>query len=381
MASSNALHNWRSIGEPDSLMKFAQRVLALRIVPLGRTDALTLTLIKQGRPKEALEVQYLQNPTPASAVKMQLALELHVSPQNIGRWFSARRRRDEGQARATRKEHSQVIVLADFFSVNPFPSQPEKEELARATGLTYKQVNSWFQNQRKKNGMTNLNNLPSDRLQFWHQHVAEHIRVAEERRSTSGPSASPDAETRDGIGTNALPPLPPTSENQITLPAWSGVSENELIVDRRSSGTLGMGDSAPGAPVPNVRSGPSPNIITRSVQNLRDPSPGVPEPRFNPNNQELRESWPMRDQHAGPVARTTLPETAPPSRGLGVSLAPPSVPAGYRQLGAETLQNLRVNSAVIPPLSAGAQSSIRQAIGPQSGGWESRTQRYLVYTV
>ncbi|KXS15596.1 hypothetical protein M427DRAFT_32281 [Gonapodya prolifera JEL478] len=135
-----------------------------------------------------------------------------------------------GSALGAAETKAKVIVLADFFSVNPFPSQSEKEELARATALTYKQVTAWFQNQRKKNGMTNLNNLPRDRLQVWHHHVAEHIRVAQERRSTNRPSASgSEADTADGKGTIALPPLPPMSENQIALPTRNGVAETALI--------------------------------------------------------------------------------------------------------------------------------------------------------
>jgi len=143
MASSNALHHWRVIGPSE---------------------------------ENILERQYEYNPNPSSATKMSLALKLHVSPQNIGRWFSARRRREAGLARASRKTPEQLSLLEEFFKHTHFPTQEQKENLAHGTHLSYKQVNSWFQNQRKKHGLTSLENLPSRRLILWHQSVAAHIR-------------------------------------------------------------------------------------------------------------------------------------------------------------------------------------------------------------
>ncbi|KZT43739.1 hypothetical protein SISSUDRAFT_1057285 [Sistotremastrum suecicum HHB10207 ss-3] len=41
-----------------------------------------------------------------------------------------------------------VAILCDAFRANSYPDQKEKNRLASATGLTYKQVHSWFQNRR-----------------------------------------------------------------------------------------------------------------------------------------------------------------------------------------------------------------------------------------
>lgn len=145
MASSNLLHNWQSIGAKEEAI---------------------------------LEDVYKKTPDPPATVKLDLALELHVSPQNIGRWFSARKRRDAGERRANRKDPEQLEVLERYFSRNPFPTREEKAEICEQTGCSLRQINSWFQHSRKKHNMTDLNNLPGTCLRQWHKQAADHIRSA-----------------------------------------------------------------------------------------------------------------------------------------------------------------------------------------------------------
>ncbi|KAI9016161.1 hypothetical protein DFJ74DRAFT_258141 [Hyaloraphidium curvatum] len=145
MSASNVLHEWRAIGEEEEAV---------------------------------LEARFAENPNPSSNAKMALALELHVSPQNVGRWFSARKRREAGEARAAKKHPDQVAALERLFAKNPFPTREEKAAVSRETGCTLKQINSWFQHTRKKKNMTNLDNLPGEYLRNWHKETASLIRSA-----------------------------------------------------------------------------------------------------------------------------------------------------------------------------------------------------------
>lgn len=172
MASSNLLHDWKPIGEEEEAV---------------------------------LEATYKKNPEPPSAVKLDLALELHVSPQNIGRWFSARRKRDQGETRAQRKLPEQVEILEKYFKQNPFPSRAEKAMICNETGCSLKQINSWFQHSRKKRNMTNLDNLPGDYLRTWHEQAAKHIKSAIIAQNTKifGPQDDGDPEEEDDGGAAA----------------------------------------------------------------------------------------------------------------------------------------------------------------------------------
>jgi hypothetical protein len=163
MASSNLLHDWKAIGQHE---------------------------------EEVLEKTYAKTREPSASMKLDLALELHVSPQNIGRWFSARKRRDQGEQRASRKAPEQLEVLERFFSRNPFPTREEKAAICKETGCSLRQINSWFQHSRKKRNMTNLDNLPGEYLRSWHQQAARHIRSAIDG-SSNGQNVGEDGDSEN----------------------------------------------------------------------------------------------------------------------------------------------------------------------------------------
>ncbi|KAK0459139.1 uncharacterized protein EV420DRAFT_1538535 [Desarmillaria tabescens] len=73
-----------------------------------------------------------------------------VSSQEVGRWFSNRVKDDRGQPRQTKKTPEQLAVLEASFEMDCTPSVQEQIWLIQETGLTRRQIVSWFDYQRKK---------------------------------------------------------------------------------------------------------------------------------------------------------------------------------------------------------------------------------------
>ncbi|KAI9208810.1 uncharacterized protein BJ171DRAFT_418960, partial [Polychytrium aggregatum] len=68
-------------------------------------------------------------------------------------WFSRRYRREQGLPRGMRKNGQQLSILQQNFEANPYPNRAQKKSIADQTKLAYKQVNQWFENERKKRGI------------------------------------------------------------------------------------------------------------------------------------------------------------------------------------------------------------------------------------
>ncbi|EPE25126.1 Homeo [Glarea lozoyensis ATCC 20868] len=73
-----------------------------------------------------------------------------VTSQEIGRYFANRFAAANGVPRATRKTPAQLAQLQEVFEQNAWPLTGERILLVHDTGLTKKQVQSWFEQQRKK---------------------------------------------------------------------------------------------------------------------------------------------------------------------------------------------------------------------------------------
>ena len=44
--------------------------------------------------------------------------------------------------------------MRSFFEINQYPTKPQKEELANETGFSFRKVTFWFNDERKKNGIS-----------------------------------------------------------------------------------------------------------------------------------------------------------------------------------------------------------------------------------
>jgi hypothetical protein len=60
-----------------------------------------------------------------------------------------------------RFSYSQKAILDTSFSANTFPTRDQKAELGSRINRTHKQVDAWFQNKRKTEGISSLDNLPA----------------------------------------------------------------------------------------------------------------------------------------------------------------------------------------------------------------------------
>jgi len=72
-------------------------------------------------------------------------------------------------------------ILIDFFNKREFPLREDKEMLAKKTGMTFKQVQTWFKNRRgrMKKEVQNL----SGELEIRDSTIDEKERIREERRT------------------------------------------------------------------------------------------------------------------------------------------------------------------------------------------------------
>ena len=124
--------------------------------------------------------QFWQNGWQATKqMRLVMAIEIHAEHliTQIGRWWAARERLEEGVEQAsTRKTPEQIAMLEQVFfnggrgmrasvvamgGQGPYPDQGGCRDLAVMSGLSYKQIKSWMENQRKKA-------LDSGRLVIWH---------------------------------------------------------------------------------------------------------------------------------------------------------------------------------------------------------------------
>lgn len=259
MTSSNALHGWNPIGETEEAY---------------------------------LEQFYANEPNPSRSVKMEIALNLKVSPQNIGRWFSARKRRDAGQSRVKRKTQQQIDALQALFDRNPFPTREEKDAIIAEAGLTLKEINAWFQFSRKKRGLTDLDNMKGGApLKSWHLRVKERVR---------GTSSEPgDA---DSLGLPSPGLLSLFDDDNQTFDASSFLNQ-ALLQPEQSSNSL---DSTTLPPRPPRRSGSVASLLDHFSSSNTDEAPPTRTPpgsrhppsieRFNPYASSSTSDTAMRHQ-------------------------------------------------------------------------------------
>ena len=112
---------------------------------------------------------------------MRLVMAIEINAEHliaqIGRWWAARERVEEGVEQASsRKTPEQIAMLEQVFFTGgryirasviemggqgPYPDEGGCHDLAVMSGLNYKQIKSWLQNQRKKA-------LDSGRLVVWY---------------------------------------------------------------------------------------------------------------------------------------------------------------------------------------------------------------------
>ncbi|KAL7411679.1 hypothetical protein BDY24DRAFT_443018 [Mrakia frigida] len=85
----------------------------------------------------------------AAACRMSMVGE-PVSSQDVGKWFTRYLRALTGQPANTRKTQEQLDLLNEEFDRNPLPNAHDVILLMESTGLDKKQVNAWFQVERKK---------------------------------------------------------------------------------------------------------------------------------------------------------------------------------------------------------------------------------------
>ena len=95
----------------------------------------------------------------SKSVRLGWSIQLAVDSKYLGRWWSARTLLEEGKPiRPTRKTPEQEAVLMEcLYDVHgissgrgPFPSKEAVDEMALETGLTYKQIKTWFVHMRTK---------------------------------------------------------------------------------------------------------------------------------------------------------------------------------------------------------------------------------------
>jgi hypothetical protein len=117
-------------------------------------------------------------------IRLCLVLEKHhgrmdrsgYTPQYVGRWMGRRAKLDVADVADEQEEDgvderewpgqgrfsdSQKAILDTSFSNNTFPTRDQRNELGSRINRTHKQVDAWFQNKRKTEGITSLDNLPA----------------------------------------------------------------------------------------------------------------------------------------------------------------------------------------------------------------------------
>jgi len=108
--------------------------------------------------------------------RLVLAITINAEAQIVGRWWAARERLESGVAKPSmRKTPEQIAILEeDFFygeqgemhavaemgGRGPYPDAQVCKDMASRSGLSFKQVKSWMDHQRKKA-------IDSERLQLW----------------------------------------------------------------------------------------------------------------------------------------------------------------------------------------------------------------------
>jgi transcriptional regulator with XRE-family HTH domain len=100
------------------------------------------------------------NPFLSIAGKEELEAQTGLSRRQIECWFSEERKR-RGLSQTRHKWPSSVIeILTQWYNeINPYPTKEEKVELAAKTGLTEIQVGNWFGSERYKRGEAGLKHL------------------------------------------------------------------------------------------------------------------------------------------------------------------------------------------------------------------------------
>tara|TARA_R110002050_G_scaffold281200_1_gene428486 strand:- start:166 stop:546 length:381 start_codon:yes stop_codon:yes gene_type:complete len=103
-----------------------------------------------------LERVFFSTPQPGRPLKEELASRLNLPYNSVTQWFSDRRK----QEREFEKKSTDMMSEADIsdhqkdaleaaFVCDPDPALMLKEILAHSLGLTYTQVNNWFEERRR----------------------------------------------------------------------------------------------------------------------------------------------------------------------------------------------------------------------------------------
>ena len=86
------------------------------------------------------------------------------SERQVQKWFYDKKRSSISEPISNRQTMKMAYPeLQQQFDMNPYPSQNEKIKLSEVTGLTYKQVDKWFHNERQRLGLSWTKETMSDR--------------------------------------------------------------------------------------------------------------------------------------------------------------------------------------------------------------------------
>ena len=97
-----------------------------------------------------LQQQFDMNPYPSENEKTKLSEVTGLTHKQVDSWFISERQR-LGCTKETMSDR--YPELGKQFEINPYPDQTDIDNLVTSTGLTKQQINNWFQKQRKKNGL------------------------------------------------------------------------------------------------------------------------------------------------------------------------------------------------------------------------------------
>ena len=121
---------------------------------------------------------HVDNPYPTEDEKATFMEDTGLRKQQVDSWFQKARKDNDaiaaskgklpGEAKAT------LSVWFEAHKQNPYPTEEEKGELMESSGLRKRQIESWFEKERKAKGIRKNHRLPDEAKVVFEKWLDEH---------------------------------------------------------------------------------------------------------------------------------------------------------------------------------------------------------------